>query len=120
MKYCAQTDLEFFKLIIGYFIHNDVNMMISRDGIYSTRLLNDLEMSFRLNDTIKNNPKIEMAVKDKNDDVVFVYYDFNKPLYTILYRIINDIILFAYSKCDGKIDNCWKMMRKNFEDEIED
>ena len=63
-----KTNMELFKAIMNYYIHNDYNFMINREGVYST-IINDNDVVFKLNNIISNNCVIEIAILSKKDEI---------------------------------------------------
>ena len=92
IKLNEKTDKELFLAIMNFFVHNDINFMISRDLIYTTNVSNNIKISFGLIDEVVDSPCIAMSIEDTEEETSFYELDLRDSAVSILESIVNLIV----------------------------
>lgn len=112
IKLNEKTDKELFLAKMNFFVHNNINFMISRDLVYTTNVSDSIEVTFRLNDNTIDSPYVLMSIKDDEEKTNLDYkLNLCDSIVDVLQTIVDLITNRVRSLDDNPLlSSDWKML----------
>lgn len=107
-----KTNKDLFSTVMNFFVHNDINFMISMDSVYSTSICDNIKITFSLNTTIMDSPCLALCIIDSENDSQNTYnLKLRDSLVDVLQTIV-DIIANRVNSLDDDVilSSDWKML----------
>lgn len=112
IKLNEKTDKELFLAIMNFFVHNDINFMISRDLVYTTNVSDGIKVTFRLNDNTVDSPYMLMSIEDDEEKTNLDYkLNLRDSVVDVLQTIVDLITNRVKSLNDNTLlSSDWKIL----------
>ncbi len=112
IKLNEKTDKELFLAIMNFFVHNNINFMISRDLVYTTSVTNSIKVTFSLNDNVIDSPYILIGIKDDEEKTNLNYkLNLRDSIADVLQTIVDLITNRVKSLNDNtSLSSDWKIL----------
>jgi len=112
IKLNEKTDKELFLAIMNFFVHNDINFMISRDLVYTTNVSDGIKVIFRLNDNTVDSPHVLMSIEDDEEKTNLDYkLNLRDSVVDVLQTIVDLITNRVKSLNDNTLlSSDWKIL----------
>ena len=114
----SKTNKDLFQLVMCFFVHSDINFIISQRNEYKTDVCNQIKLCFELNNSVVEKPTICMTMKVETNSVgsSIEVYTYQIDLLKSLVDIIETVIKIIISRIDlleinhNELNNDWKIL----------